>query len=82
MIVTVGRVIVEFDFAIVEPYVTEDGTADPSRTHLEMGISTYTPLANTSLLVFMGEDFMSYEAEMAGNTMTEILQYVSGNSFP
>ncbi|XP_071824271.1 uncharacterized protein [Apostichopus japonicus] len=75
MIVTVGRVIVEFDFAIVEPYVTEDGTADPSRTHLEMGISTYTPLANTSLLVFMGEDFMSYEAEMAGNTMTEILQY-------
>ncbi|KAJ8042010.1 hypothetical protein HOLleu_12971 [Holothuria leucospilota] len=82
MIEMVGRVIVEFDFAVVEPYILEDGTLDTSRIHLEMGISTYTPVSNSSLLVFMGKDFLYYIADTPGNVMTEVLKMVRYSNLP
>lgn len=82
MIEMVGRVIVEFDFAIVEPYILEDGTVDTSRIHLEMGISTYTPISNNSLLVFMGKDFLYYIADTPGNVLTEVLKMVRHSNLP
>ncbi|XP_022094469.1 uncharacterized protein LOC110981300 isoform X2 [Acanthaster planci] len=68
----IGRLLVLFDFAIVEPYLLSDGVPDLSRARLHMGFSTLLPARNRSIVVFRNGTEI-YEPEVQGNSLEEVV---------
>ena len=72
----IGRLIILFDFAIVEPILFQDGSPDLTRAHLTLGFSTQLPSRNLSMVVFR-KGTEKYEPEVEGNALEEVVSWVS-----
>ncbi|XP_033626765.1 uncharacterized protein LOC117289655 [Asterias rubens] len=70
----IGRLIILFDFAIVEPILFQDGSPDLTRAHLTLGFSTQLPSRNLSMVVFR-KGTEKYEPEVEGNALEEVVSW-------